>query len=266
MALAAENSWSVEQLDVNSAYLNSELKEIIFMEQPKGCEVSSKTHFVCEVEKSIYGLPQSGRNWNEELNEELTEMGMIRSEFDRCIYFNKARTTIIGIHVDDFIIVGNPEDVNHFKKEFKKHYKVKDLGEASNILSIRYIREDPTTILIHQRDYIQEVLEDQSLAESKGLSTPLALNFRQKTQEDEKCSSTEYRGITGSLLHLSNCTRPDIAFATGALCQKNQEPYKQDLKNAKHLLRYLKKTQDLAIKLLENLRTLRKMGGCRLRK
>lgn len=49
------------------------------------------------------------------------------------------------------------------------------------------------------------------------------------------------------MLHLVNCTRPDIAFATGALCQENQEPHKQDLKNAKHLLRYLKNTQDLAI-------------------
>lgn len=152
------------------------------MEQPKGCEAANKRkHFVCEVEKSIFDLPQSSsRNLNKEVNEKLTKMGMIRSEFDRCIYYNEAKTTIIGVHVDDSIIDGNSEDVTYFKKEFKNHYAVKDLGEASNIHSIKCIREDPSTILIQQRDYIREVLTNQNLAESKGLSTPLTLNFRQK--------------------------------------------------------------------------------------
>ena len=247
IALAVENSWSVQQLDVNSAYLNSELKETIYMEQPVGCEVADRRHFVCEVEKSIYGLPQSGRNWNEELNGKLGEIGMTRSEYDRCIYYNETKTVIMGIHVDDLIIIGNLEDIQHFKRQFKRHYASKDLGEASNILSIRCIRENSSSIVIHQRDYIQEILVSQNLLESKGLSTPLALNFRNEMLEDEECNATEYRGITGSLLHLVNCTRPDIAFATGVLCQKNSKPCKQDMKNAKHLLRYLKKTQDVGI-------------------
>ena len=88
---------------------------------------------------------------------------------------------------------------------------------------------------------------NNNLAESKGVSTPLALNFRKEVQGDEECNATKYREITGSLLHLVNCTRPDIAFATGILCQKNHDPHNQDMKNAKHLLRYLKKTQDLGI-------------------
>ncbi|XP_068238599.1 uncharacterized protein [Palaemon carinicauda] len=158
-------------------------------------------------------------------------MGLIRPEFDRCVHYDKAKTSIIVVHVDDFIIVGNSEDVAHFKKELKNYYA---------------------------RDYIQEMLINQNLTESKELSTPLALNFRKEVPEDEVCNATEYRGITGSLLHLVDCTRPDIAFATGALGQKNQAPHKQDLKNAKHLLRYLKRTQYLAIcykKTHENLTT-----------
>lgn len=41
------------------------------MEQPKGCEAANKRkHFVCEVEKSIFDLPQSSsRNLNKEVNE-----------------------------------------------------------------------------------------------------------------------------------------------------------------------------------------------------
>lgn len=242
-----EESWAVEQLDVNSAYLNSDLKETLFMEQPRGCETADRKLFVCEIEKSIYGLPQSGRNWNEDLNEKLSSIGMSRSEYDRCIYYNPNNTVIIGVHVDDFSIVGNQEDINKFKTEFKKCYAVKDLGKLSSILSINCIREDKSTILIHQSDYIQEILINQELDYSKGLTTPLAVNFRQEESEGEKCNETKFREITGSLLHLVNNTRPDIAFATGALCQRNHDPHVQDLKNAKHLIRYLKKTKDLAI-------------------
>ncbi|KAJ1518934.1 hypothetical protein ONE63_011456 [Megalurothrips usitatus] len=73
LALAAEKQLEVEQLDVKSAYLNSTLKEQVYMEQPKGCEVKSKRDFVCLIDKSIYGLPQSGRNWNDEVNEKSTK-------------------------------------------------------------------------------------------------------------------------------------------------------------------------------------------------
>ena len=96
--------WEVEHLDVTSAYLNSNLKETIFMEQPDGCEVADPTQFVCEIEKSLYGLPQSGRNWNEELNSKLVMIDMIRSECDRCVYFHKSNALIIGVHVDDFLV------------------------------------------------------------------------------------------------------------------------------------------------------------------
>lgn len=57
-----------------------------------------------------------------------------------------------------------------------------------------------------------------------------------------------YRNNTGSLIHVANCSRPDIAFAVSVLCQKNQDPTAKDWTNIKHLMKYLKKTEDLAIK------------------
>ena len=53
-------------VDVQTAFLNGELKEDIYMEIPDGfeCLKADKTKQVLKLKKSIYGLKQSSRVWN----------------------------------------------------------------------------------------------------------------------------------------------------------------------------------------------------------
>jgi Reverse transcriptase (RNA-dependent DNA polymerase) len=60
-------------MDVKGAYLNGILKECIYMCQPKGYK--DQTGRVCELIKTLYGLKQSGREWNNPFNEKLTNFG-----------------------------------------------------------------------------------------------------------------------------------------------------------------------------------------------
>ena len=66
MQLAAQESFIIEQMDVKSAYLNAEIDCELYIEQPMGFEVFFKSgeKLVCRLNKSLYGLKQSGRNWN----------------------------------------------------------------------------------------------------------------------------------------------------------------------------------------------------------
>lgn len=52
----------LHQMNVKIAFINSELEENIYMNQPK-CfvEKGRHTHLVCKLSKSIYGLKQSTR-------------------------------------------------------------------------------------------------------------------------------------------------------------------------------------------------------------
>ncbi len=56
----------VQQMDVKGAYLNRILKEDVYMHQPEG--FNDGTNWVCWLQKTLYGLKQSGREWNKELD------------------------------------------------------------------------------------------------------------------------------------------------------------------------------------------------------
>lgn len=65
VALAAEMELTIDHLDVPTAFLNGELKEVVYMEVPEGVNVCNEGDSVCLLRKAIYGLKQSSRTWYE---------------------------------------------------------------------------------------------------------------------------------------------------------------------------------------------------------
>ena len=43
-------------MDVKTAFLNGNLNEDIYMQQPEGFKAKGKEHMVCKLQRSIYGL------------------------------------------------------------------------------------------------------------------------------------------------------------------------------------------------------------------
>ena len=59
IALVSMYDLKIHQMDVKKTYLNGELEEEIYMEQPEGFIVPSKEKKVCRLVKSRYGLKQA---------------------------------------------------------------------------------------------------------------------------------------------------------------------------------------------------------------
>ena len=59
IALAAVHDLKIHQMDVKTTFLNGELEEEIYNEQPKGFIVPGKEKKVCRLVKSLYGLKQA---------------------------------------------------------------------------------------------------------------------------------------------------------------------------------------------------------------
>jgi hypothetical protein len=43
-------------MDVKSCFLNGELEEEVYIEQPEGFQLLESAYYVCKLKKSLYGL------------------------------------------------------------------------------------------------------------------------------------------------------------------------------------------------------------------
>ncbi|KAJ9515360.1 hypothetical protein QJQ45_006621 [Haematococcus lacustris] len=101
------------------------------------------------------------------------------------------------------------------------------------------------TIKLDQHKFIQELVtaNSKSAAHSKPLPMAPAVKL---VREGDALDTTlhHYSALVGSLLYLTCCTRPDIAFAVGALARHMSAPTKQHWLAACSVLCYLKGTAD----------------------
>ena len=123
-------------MDVKSAYLQTTIECDIYVAQPKGYEVTNENGnpMVFKLNKSLYGLKLSGRNWNNLLCSHLCNIEFTKSNVDPCIYTRSKNDnlTIILVWVDDPIILCNSQElVEDIKRKSCSKLNMKDLGELS---------------------------------------------------------------------------------------------------------------------------------------
>ena len=85
--LAASHGLLVHQMDVKTAFLNGELEEEIYMEQPDGFIAQGQEGKVSRLVKSLYGLKQAPKQWHEKFDKTLTSAGFTVNEADTCVYY-----------------------------------------------------------------------------------------------------------------------------------------------------------------------------------
>ena len=254
LAFAVQNGMMVHQMDVVTAFLNGTLEEEIYMEQPPGYIKKGEEHLVCKLKKSIYGLKQSPRCWNKVFNEYMTSLSYEQCAADPCVLVRTegTETTIIAAYVDDLIIIAkNPETMERIKGSLTERFKMKDLGKLHYCLGINIeYDENKRCLWMHQRPYIQSLLERYQLSEAKSSCTPADINVKLVKDDGaaKLADSVCYQSMVGSLLYAAIATRPDIAQAVGAVSKFNSCPTETHLTGVKRILRYLKGTINLGLK------------------
>ena len=164
LAIAAQNEWTVDTFDFDSAYLNSKLgeEENIYLEQPVGYETKDHKKWVWKLLKTLYGLEQGAKNWYDSLYKALTELGFRWTEANHGVFYKEVRKDIVilVVHVDDCMVTGNSKAfINKFKIEMNEKYKLTDLGPAHWLLGIKITCNHPEkTISLSQHAYIESII------------------------------------------------------------------------------------------------------------
>ena len=250
MQVSVQENLEIHQMDVKTAFLNAPIDTEIYIEQPRGFEVQDKNGaiLVCKLKKSLYGLKQSGRNWNSILHTALVNNDFKQSLSDTCLYVktNKDYKIIVLVWVDDIIIAASNKHVlNEVKTSLHKQFKMKDLGTLSSFLNIEFVCGQDY-IEVHQTKLIQQLLLRFDMTNCKPKSMPCEMASN-KLRDDDSVYLDEvklYQSIIGSLIYIMTCTRPDICFAVTLLSQHLHKPTQAHLNCARHVLRYLSGTQN----------------------
>lgn len=253
VALAAHFGLALHQMDVKTAFLNGDLDEIIFMKQPEGFIVPGKENLVCRLNKSLYGLKQSGRAWYAKIDATFRDLGCVRMEDDNCVYRlqEDGLLLVICLYVDDILIASNSlPRLNMFKKNLSKCFDMKDLGEARFVLGIEIIRSPNGSISISQRAYAEALLAKHGMDNCNPVDVPVDPHVKlTKTlpNSPQSPSAVKYQSIVGGIMYLMLGSRPDLAYAITTLSQYASNPSETHWTALKRVLRYISGTLNLTI-------------------
>ena len=248
--------YTIDHLDIKTAYLYGDLDEEVYLKQPKGFTQQGRENLVLRLRKSLYGLKQAGRQWYFKLVEFLKENGFKRCMKDKCVFKKETDdyTMVIVVYVDDLILVTNSEKQRTaFKDTVATRFKMRDLGPVAQLLGIK-IERTKDTLKLSQPHFIKKLLEATRMTNCKTKPVPLPESMVANLHKDEESEETNYpyRKVLGSLIFLSNATRPDLSYSVSILGRYGQRPTEMHTRAIKHVLRYLAHTPDLGITYYRN--------------
>ena len=168
LSITAAQDLEMLQLDIKTAFLNGNLEEEIYLEQPEGFIVTGKETKVCRLRKCIYGLKQVSRVWNRTFDDFLLSFGLTRSITDPCIYFSRHQNnfTIVAIWVDDGLVCGSDKKIiNDMFTYLSTHFDMRS-ALVSNFVGLE-IQRDRTNrnLYVSQPRYIAKILQKFSMSE-----------------------------------------------------------------------------------------------------
>ena len=195
--------------------------------------------------KSLYGLKQASRAWNEKLKEELRKLDFLPSEGEPSLFLHRWKKLLFLLcYVDDLLVVGERKEVLSVRDGLEKIFTLSDLGEASLFLGIELERDkDEATITLSQKRYGQDVLKRFEMETCKPAQTPLPSGFKFHLAVDDELFPVQmYQSAVGSLMYLVTGTRPDLGFAVGAASRYLTCPTQGHWEGIMHIMRYLRGT------------------------
>ncbi|KAA0066490.1 gag/pol protein [Cucumis melo var. makuwa] len=191
LSIAAYFDYEIWQMDVKTAFLNGNLEETIYMQQPEGFIIPGQEQKICKLNRSIYGLKQASRSWNIRFDTAIKSYGFDQIVDEPCVYkriINKSVAFLV-LYVDDILLIENDIGLlTDIKQWLATQFQMKDLGEAQFVLGIQIFRDRKNKMLaLSQASYIDKIVVKYLMQNSKrGL-----LPFRHGvTLSKEQCPKT----------------------------------------------------------------------------
>ena len=238
-AAAATQHWSVQSLDISSAFLQGNpIQRDVYIMPPE--EVRTEG-VLWKLKRCIYGLNDAPRAWYNKVKSEFVEkLGATLSKYDNSLFMWHKEGKLVGIlvcHVDDFTYAGTPDWEKIVIGEVKRQFKI----SASYANSFKFlgltVEQFDDEIRLSQDKYISQIDPiPVSASRKKELHQPL--------NKEEKM---KLKALSGQMLWVTNHTRPDMSFESCVMSNPGKEPTVKKLIEANKAVSKIK-SKNLGVK------------------
>nr|GEY14264.1 uncharacterized mitochondrial protein AtMg00810-like [Tanacetum cinerariifolium] len=235
---------TIYQMDVNTAFLNGELKEEVYVSQPEGFVDPDHPTHVYRLKKAFYGLKQAPRVWYDTLSRFLLDNKFSKDAVDPTLFTRKIgkHILLVQIYVDDIIFSStDPKACDIFSNKMSSKFQMSMMGQMSFFLGLQ-VSQSPGGIFINQSKFSLAMLKKFGMDSCDPVDTPMV--DRLKLDEDPlgiPVDQTRFCGMVGSLMYLT-ASRPGLVFAVCMCARYQASPTKKRLEALKRVFQCLKGT------------------------
>lgn len=248
MAIAARFDLELIQYDAVNAFINAELDHDVFMKMPPGY---GKPGTILCLKKALYGLRESPKLWQKELQGTLSQLGLEQVPEEPCCMILGG--IIVFYYVDDIVIGFDKSQrlkVDRLVNQLKSKYNLTGGHELEWFLGIEIIRNrDKRLIWLSQSQYALKITKlITHLDGGSSAATPMQKSELLPYEGRATIANIRsYQRKIGSLLYIAVISRPDIAFAVSRLARFSQNPGPKHHIAADRVMLYLRYRHGLAL-------------------
>ncbi|CAI7919061.1 unnamed protein product [Closterium sp. NIES-53] len=254
IAIAAMKKKKLRQIDVANAFLYAPVDAEIFVELPHGSH--GEPNRVCQLLKSLYGIKQAPRLWQQHLHTRLIRIGFKQLPHDQGMYrlSKNADYILLIVYVDDLLYIGSTDDIiTWFEGELQKDLTLTVSSTVTQYLGLN-IREEENAIYLNAEKYADTIAKRFSLT-----PTAIATPYRHMTGSGKGNSASlkpagirNYQKKLGCLLFAAVTCRPDLSYSASQLATYLKRPEAEHLAELDRALHYFVSTPTIGLTYRKN--------------
>ena len=223
-------------VDIGNAYIQTELEQDVYVRGVQGRPLPQGK--CLKLIRSVYGMPQSGQNWNIDITSFFIEYGMMQVREDLCLFALIVEGEIVvisSLYVDDIPSGFKTDDHEKaFIAALSARYDVTIIGLPSTLLGITldWTKKNPAdahydSVKLSIPKSIRNLLTDLKYEHAKPRELPYEIGQTlSKTQCPTEAEITpqilamqrRYRLVVGTYIWINGTVRPEIGWIVLILC------------------------------------------------
>ncbi len=274
--MAMSRKAKIMYADVSRAYFYAKASRPVYVTIPEEDREPGDENCCGKLRVSMYGTRDAALNWATEYGDTLKAAGFKQGISSPCIFRHEKKGVVVMVHGDDFVAVGEGEQLRETKRVLEEKYKIKveTLGrDKGDVREVRVLNKvirltDGGIELEAGPRHAELVVRALGLEDAKPSPTPGTKPVKKRHDarndaeegsetddeegdEDEeemtKEDAREYRAIVARLNYIAS-DRPDIQFAVKETARNMSSPKKRDWPAVKRIGKYLKGRPRLVLK------------------